>query len=172
MKCFILEYLVLDYALPINSMLYIWSLSIFMATVATVIYLRLQVDESTTGHPFPPSAAIWCVCLIGILLVIVAGFSLERLDLLQIPALLSILLGFAYCAQGLLEKKIRHIFSAFGWWLGAAILFRQDSINGLLYFALFILLFTVVPTFSSMIKRRRELNRAMQGLDAQETVRP
>ncbi len=166
MKCFILEYLVHYYTVPINSVIYVWSLSIFMATAATIVYLGLQAKEFPSALAFPPSTSIWCACLIGVLLIVAAGFIIESLPLLQIPALIGLVLGLGYCAQGLLDKHLPSIFSGFGWWLGAVILFWLNSLNILLLFALFILLFSVLPPLIGMLRRRHEISDAMQTLKA------
>ena len=44
-KCFMLEYLVRHYAAPINSLTYVWALSIIMAVVATAVYANQQSEQ-------------------------------------------------------------------------------------------------------------------------------
>ncbi len=41
-KCFLLEFWVRHYAVPINSLIYVWTLSTLMAAVATVVYSNLH----------------------------------------------------------------------------------------------------------------------------------
>jgi len=156
-KCFALEYLVQAYSIPINSTIYIWSLSIFMASAATIVFLRLVQTESDTSSPDLPTAVTWIGCIVAMLIATAAGFSLESLPPLRIPAYLALLLGIAYCAHALINKNQAYAFSGLGWWIGSAILFRATSINNLRIFALFIILCTVLPTIVLMIRRQWEI---------------
>ncbi|MDP4609560.1 MAG: hypothetical protein NWT02_00050 [Opitutales bacterium] len=154
-KCFVLEFLVHYYAVPINSMLYVWSLSIFMATIATIVYVRLRIEEDGLKNNFPPHLAIWVASLIGMLLMVAGSFTFPNFSIMQIPSFLAVLLGLSYCTQGLMTKRLTDIFSAFGWWLGASMLFRQVDLFGLLTFAFCIILFTVLPALLNLVKLRK-----------------
>lgn len=154
-KCFVLEFLVHYYAVPINSMLYVWSLSIFMATIATIVYVKLRIEESGLKNNFPPHLAIWVSSLIGMLLMVAASFGFPNFSIMQIPSFLAVLLGLSYCAQGLMTKHLSDIFSAFGWWLGGAMLFRQTDLYGLLTFAFCIIIFTVLPAFFKLMALKK-----------------
>ena len=41
-KCFALEYLGREYEIPINSFYYVWCLSLSMATIATIVFGRVE----------------------------------------------------------------------------------------------------------------------------------
>ncbi len=160
-KCFTLEYFVHIYSVPINSALYVWSLSISMATAATFVFIRLKSQEEAFQTSLHRNLTIWGVCSIGILLVLSAGLILETIHPFSISAFLALLLGLGYCTHGLLGKNHIYTLSGIGWWIGAAILFPQSTVNSLLTFALLIIAFSVSPTLVQMIRRPQAIKQIM-----------
>lgn len=167
-KCFTLEYLVQLYDIPINSTIYIWSLSLSMAAAATFVFVRLTLQERQFSMTISPAGSIWGACGLGLLLTATTGFTVESINPYLIPALLALIMGVGYCAQSLLEKDPMYLFSGFGWWLGAAILFDQSSMNGLRIMAILIIIFTVCPTVLKITRQSRERKAPRQQRD--ETV--
>jgi signal transduction histidine kinase len=68
-KCFTLEYLVRHYEAPINSLSYVWALSIIMACVATVVYANIQAEVRTKLLKHPNFLVILTLALFIVILV-------------------------------------------------------------------------------------------------------
>ena len=159
-KCFTLEYFVHTYSVPINSALYVWALSISMAAAATFVFVRLQSQEEQNRPNLPRSLIVWCICSVGVLLVLAAGFWFNRIPPFTIPACIAVLIGFGYGTHGLMAKNQVYMVSGLGWWIGAAVLFAQSSVNNLLIFALLIIAFSVSPTVLQMFRQTQALKHA------------
>ena len=156
-KCFTLEYFVHIYSVPINSALYVWTLSISMAAAATFVFVRLKSQEGHDQASLQPNLIIWAICSVGILLLLTAGFFFHSIPPFTIPACLAVLIGLGYGTQGLLAKNTIYTCSGIGWWIGAALLFGQSTVNNLLIFALLIIVFSVCPTVLYMIRQTQTL---------------
>jgi ethanolamine utilization microcompartment shell protein EutS len=156
-KCFTLEYLVQFYSVPINSSMYIWTLSLSMAAFATFIFAKIGIEESTSAIHLSTIGMIKAGCAIGLLAIAAAGFFFDFIQPFHVPVYLALIMGLGYCALGFIEKSLLYTLSGFGWWFGTAILFRQNSIDSLLIFAILIVSFSVLPTLIWMSRQRREL---------------
>lgn len=153
-KCFILEYCVQIYAVPINSALYVWTLSITMAAAATFVFLRLHAQQRHGQASARRIMTTWGLCGAGGLMILAAGFLLQRVPPFTIPAGLAVCIGLGYASHGRGAKNPVYIWSAIGWWIGAAILFAQNSVLNLLIFGLLILAFSVSPSVLLMLRHR------------------
>ena len=158
-KCFTLEYLVQIYAVPINSAIYIWTLSLSMATAATFVFAKLSIEEDTNALRISKHRLIQYVCAVGILLTTVAGFVFEFIPRFHILAYFALIMGLGYCGHCILVRSPFHALSGFGWCLGAGPLFLLRSNNNLLIFALLIICFSVLPTFIRMSRQHRDLKQ-------------
>ena len=69
-KCFTLEYLVRHYEAPINSLTYVWVLSITMASVATVVYTNIQAEVRTKLLKHPNFLVVLTLALFIVILVV------------------------------------------------------------------------------------------------------
>ena len=152
-KCFALEYFVRAYAVPVNSALYVWALSISMAAAATFVFVRLKTSQQRAPASLQRSTLIWAGCALGIATVLAAGFYWHSIAAYQIPAWLAVCIGLGYALQGGLAKQWIYAGSGLGWWIGAALLFANNSVNNLLLFALLILAFSVGPTLIDRSRR-------------------
>ena len=161
-KCFVFEYLVQIYDVPVNSALYVWSLSLFMAAAATFVFVRVRGGEGAERPGWRPATVLWAVCLLVALLVLATAFTLKVPEPARIPALLAALLGLGYAGNGLLEKRAAHLLSAGAWWLGALFLFSMDAPENLRAFGSLLLIASVLPALWLMIRRRRELQSLIE----------
>jgi len=154
-KCFALEYFVQVYTVPINSALYVWSLTLLMATTATVVFLRLRISQECVQHIQRQDLFIWGTCSATILLTIVLIVQSQRISNYILPALFAIMLGTAYISHGCLKHRHIHIFSGIGWWIGASglLLFGPHSAKSLFLFAALIIVLTSVPTLLQILKK-------------------
>jgi hypothetical protein len=154
-KCFLLEYFAKKYSVPVNTTVYVWSLSAFMGIVATTIHLKLRFEAFGQVKHISLSQIAWAVGItVGVAVALVSyqtSWIPKQLNL----AIIAALLGSCYGAQGLLEKKVGGIISGFGWWAGAAILFRTAAPQSYLVFAVCIFAFSIIPSLLVYIARRR-----------------
>lgn len=152
-KCFTLEYLVQVYSVPVNSFIYIWALTLTMASVATVIFFRTQATKTKQPETISIIHLVWCGC--GVVGILLTGslFALNVLSVYLIPAILSILLSIGYTAHGIIIRSNSYLYSAIGWWIGAAALATRNNTESLPLFAFLIILLTVLPNFTQLRQR-------------------
>ena len=160
-KCFIFEYLVRVYQVPINSALYIWTLSISMATVASVVYLRLTQHEREPCSARSKNAMVWWIGTAVISLSLFASFIMQAITPAHLPAIFAATIGCGYAVQSILKKGTFSRFSTLGWWIGAATLTGLPAPLPLLGFAFCLIAFTAVPCFILYLQQRREIDHAM-----------
>lgn len=151
-KCFTLEYLVQHYAVAINSTFYVWALSIFMATVATFIYLAPRLNSKESIIHIPIHVLLWLAS--GISMVALITLS-KRTDAINPVAALATVLGLTYCLQGFIIKQIKSIAIGLCWWLSAAVLFRTAAPLTLLFFAISILTLHLLPNLLTYFSYRK-----------------
>ena len=156
-KCFTLEYFVQIYAVPINSALYIWSLTLTMATAATFVFVRLKAQKGSFQGNLQRDLVIWGTSGIAMLITLAVVFTSQSINPYIIPSLLAAWLGAGYVAQGRSDNKHTYTLSGIGWWIGAGFLFAQSSVKSLLLFAILILALSVCPVVVQMIRPKQTL---------------
>lgn len=135
-KCFIVEYYVQAYDVPVNSWLYVWGLSIAMATVATIAFWRMRTAEQLPPR-VPRSLLVgWGICLAAAALLFLMAWLTPVLRLDGLPLLFSVLLGGGYSWQFLHTKARLDGFPAVGWWLMAGWQLALEPGDALLAFGL------------------------------------
>jgi hypothetical protein len=154
-KCFTLEYFVQIYAVPINSALYVWSLSLSMASVATFVFLRLKATEGGFQNNLQRNLLIWTISGIAMVIVLAVAFLSPSINAYLIPSFLAVILGAAYVTHGVLGQNSIYIYSGIGWWVGCAFLFAQNTVESLLLFA-FLILAISVSTKAMQIRRSNQ----------------
>lgn len=153
-KCLTLEYLIQVYSVPINSFFYIWSLTLTLASVATFVFFRTKTAKSKYFEEISIVHLIWLACtMIGIVSVGVF-FLLGGFDVNILTTILSVTLGAGYLVHGVVIGKNILIFNGIGWWIGAAMLATQNSLESLAIFASLIILLTILPTMVEMRQQR------------------
>lgn len=154
-KCFTLEYFVQVYVIPINSALYIWALTLSMATAATFVFVRLKTQEGSFQNTFRRNLVIWGSVSIAMLIVLAVVFTSQSINPYITPSLLAMPLGAGYITQGRSDSNLIYIFSGIGWWIGAGILCAQSAVQSLLLFACLILALSVCPIALQMIRSKQ-----------------
>lgn len=150
-KCFIVEHYVQAYEVPVNSWLYVWGLSIAMATVATIAFWRMRTTEQLPPR-VPRSLLLgWGICLAAAaLLFLVAGLT-PLLQLGGLPLLFSVILGGGYSWQFLHTKARLDGFPAVGWWSMAGWQLALDPGYALLAFGLGLVALVVVSMACKLV---------------------
>ena len=154
-KCLSLDYLVIKYEVPINSAIYVWCLSLFMASVATLIKYRIEHSPQETQNNIEIHKLVWA--FIFFIMIVLTGLcitdiAVKKEALLTISALL---LAAGYFAQGILLRRLKHILICLGWILSAALLYQSSITNSLLVAAGSLGLLITSPYFSAYYTTRK-----------------
>ena len=156
-KCFMIEYAVQIYGSPVNSVIYVWGLSITMATVVTIIKAR--------GEPGDPLSLplttrlgrrLWLSAFVAILIAGVASLNFQLFSPFVLPGLFATLLGSAFFMHSMLAQKRILQFAAVGWWAIAIPLFALSDERSLLGFGMGLLALKVLPAGVIWLKAKRE----------------
>ncbi len=159
-KCFTLEYFVQVHAVPINSALYIWTLTLTMAAVATFVFLRIKAQGSRFQESLQRNLVIWGTSGIAMLIALVVVFTSQSINPYIIPSLLAVFLSASYLVQGRLNSNLSDTLSGSGWLIGAGILFVQSAVESLILFAFLILALSVLPVVVQMIRPKQTRQQA------------
>lgn len=151
-KCFTLEYFVQIYAVPINSALYVWALTLTMAAVATFVFLRIKAQKGCFQQSLQRNLLTWGTSAIAMLIAIVVVYTSQSINPYSIPSLLAVFLGASYLVQSRLNGTLSDTLSGSGWLIGAVILFVQSAVESLILFAFLILALSVLPVVIKMIR--------------------
>lgn len=163
-KCFALQYLVEIYQVPINSALYVWTLSILMAGTATVVYLDLNLN-STYSHwqrIRPWFIPIGLICFSAPLI----AHALTNDSLGSISPLLCALLTINYLSHFAQTKKITEVKRSMAWLLASVLLFLTEEILRIGLFSACILLIETTPRFLKYGEESKAIKQAIQSLNS------
>ena len=134
-KCLTLEYLIQLYSIPINSKIYVWMLTLIMASLATVAFLRTKSAENNRLQAISVIHLMWCGCLLIGVLLTGALALLAKLNPYAVPTIFSLILGIGYFSHGILIRKNIHILVGICWWIGSAVLATRNNLENLSIFA-------------------------------------
>ena len=149
-KCFFLEFLVRHYAVPINSLYYVWSLSILMAALATTVYAELQIKERVKHIQQPSSLFVLIGNIITALFVISALIAPDKQS--HIALILAALIVAALHTWLWIEKKDKsYRITSWGWFLGAIAITYLTSTTGFLVFAICMLSLSATPSLTRFL---------------------
>lgn len=148
-KCYILEYCVRVYAVPINSTLYIWSLSLLMASVASYILWTLTTAErrqtSITAQSNRRTQRIAATGIAAALITLAAGWTVPALIDQALQPGFALILSACYLAIGFSERNNWLISGGLTWLFGMLVLLWAPQTLGLFLFGCFIVLLVVMP---------------------------
>ena len=164
-KCFFFEYLIRNYAVPVNSALFIWSLSILMSTVATIVYFSVQNGGKTLHSIYHSLGKTWSVCGLIIGVVLSSAYFITSIPTSILPACIAIILSLGNLIHSIQTRIIRFIFSTLGWALCATLALLTPPPLHLLIFALSLTLFTAAPYYLLYRSKRLEVYRALRALN-------
>ncbi len=146
-KLFILEYAMQVYAVPLNSTIYIWTLTLIMAAGCTLAYLRLG-RHRFKGKPVTGKMvrSIWMGAFAAILTATVAGNFLADFSSYVLPAIFALVLGVGFFSHSVLNDRALFKVLAICWWLAALLLSSRDEVVTYAWFSGFLVVFQVLPT--------------------------
>ncbi|MCH2156062.1 MAG: hypothetical protein MK080_08665 [Opitutales bacterium] len=157
-KCFVLEYAVQLYAVPINSVIYVWTLSLTMATVVTFIHIRARNFNPLSLQATTPRLIkrVWIAVFISALIFAVASKTFGIFPSLLLPGLFSVMLGIGFFIQSSMIHKRIFAIAAIGWWAVAIPLLAGPYRVNLFWFGIAILALQVVPASTIWLKAKLE----------------
>ena len=117
-KCFFFEYLICSYAVPINSVLFIWSLSILMSTVATIVYFSVQNSGKVQQNIYFSQGKTCCACGLIIFLNVSGAYLFGSIPTNMLLACIAFILALGNLNQSIRISSFRFIYSTLGWSLG------------------------------------------------------
>ena len=146
-KLFILEYAMQVYEVPLNSTFYVWTLTLVMATVCTVAYVRLG-RHRLKGKPVTGKMvrSIWMGVFTAILTATVAGMLLADFSPYLLPAIYALVLGVGFFSHSVLNGRTLFKALAAAWWLAALLLSSRDEVVTFAWFSGFLVVFQVLPS--------------------------
>ena len=164
-KCFFFEYLICSYAVPINSVLFIWSLSILMSTIATIVYFSVQNSGKVLQNIYFSLGKTWCACGLIIILIVSGAYLFGSIPTNMLLACIALILALGNLNQSIRIRSFRFIYSALGWSLSAALSLLSPPPLHLLIFAWSLTLFTAAPYFILYRAKRLEIYNALRALN-------
>ena len=152
-KCFTLEYLVRQYEAPINSLSYVWALSIAMAGVATAVYANIQSEVRTKLLKHPNFLVILTLALFIVILVVKSLLAKDGVS--HSLALAATGLSIIQLLIHGKNLKPRSIGISISWFVAAAAIVNTAQPLAFLVFAISICIISFLPRFAQFVALRR-----------------
>lgn len=155
-KCFLAQWAILRFAIPVSGPLYIWTLTLIMAAVASAYYLHAhRVKLYLLPTHFRVNAAVLAGLVVALGFVAYAHFALGLLSAPLAAALAAVLLGSWSLARAALRRAWPPLFGAFLWWGLAATVLRAPADQALLWLGLGLLCAQALPGFAVAARASR-----------------
>lgn len=148
-KCFIAQWAINEFSIPISGLRYIWVLTLTMAVVATALYLRAhrgQIDFLPNHRRV--GSAIFAGILIAIGFVLYAHFTLKLFSAITTAALIATLFGTWSIARAALRNAYPPLVGALIWWILAGYALVSKDNYSLLWLGLGMLFAQALPSFA------------------------
>ncbi|MGB0409625.1 MAG: hypothetical protein ACPGIC_06470 [Opitutales bacterium] len=162
-KCFILEYCIAAYEVPVNSLVYVWGLSLFMATAASIVYVNLTCEAQGGIAIRTRSGRVWVACLALVLVLVLSSLVFGWIGLAPLTVVVSVLFAIAYAAQYLYHREKSAMCCAAGWCLCVGMLLQMSSPAVLLLFGISLIALAAFPSFLVYLRLRHLASGIMPG---------
>jgi hypothetical protein len=157
-KCFLAQWAILRFEIPISGPRYIWTLTLIMGIVASAYYLHAhRVRLYLLPTHFRVNAAVLAGLVVALGFVAYAYFARGLLSAPVATALAAVLLGSWSLARAALRRAWPPLFGVFLWWGLAATALRSPPDQALLWLGLGLLCAQALPGFAvaAQASRRR-----------------
>jgi hypothetical protein len=155
-KCFLAQWAILRFAIPVSGPLYIWTLTLIMAIVASAYYLHAhRVRLYLLPTHFRVNAAVLAGLVVALGFVAYAYFALGLLSAPLAASLAAVLLGSWSLARAALRRAWPPLLGAFLWWGLAATALRSPADQALLWLGLGLLCAQALPGFAVAARASR-----------------
>lgn len=156
-KCFLAQWAITQYSIPIRGAFYIWTLTLVMGTVASLYYLHAhRVKLYLLPTHFRVNAAVLAGLLVSLGFVAYARFALGAIEAPVAAALGAALLGSWSLARAALRRAWPPLVGALLWWGVAATALRAPASEAMLWLGLGLLGAQALPGFAVAGREARQ----------------
>jgi hypothetical protein len=148
-KCFLAQWAINRFAIPIRGFFYIWALTLTMAAVASLYYLHAhRVKLYLLPTHFRVNAAVLAGLLVSLGFVVYAYGVPGLLPAPVATSLACALLGSWSLARAALRRAWEPLLGTMLWWGCAGTALRSSADQGLLWIGLGLLFAQALPGFA------------------------
>ncbi len=156
-KCFLAQWAITQYSIPVSGAFYVWTLTLVMGTVASLYYLHAhRVKLYLLPTHFRVNAAVLCGLLVSLGFVAYARFALGAIEAPVAAALGAALLGSWSLARAALRRAWPPLVGALLWWGLAATALRAPANEAMLWLGLGMLGAQALPGFAVAAREARQ----------------
>jgi len=156
-KCFLAQWAITQYSIPVSGAFYIWTLTLVMGTVASLYYLHAhRVKLYLLPTHFRVNAAVLAGLLVSLGFVAYARFALGAIEAPVAAALGAALLGSWSLARAALRRAWPPLVGALLWWGVAATALRAPADEAMLWLGLGLLGAQALPGFAVAARGARQ----------------
>ena len=156
-KCFLAQWAITQYSIPVSGAFYIWTLTLVMGTVASLYYLHAhRVKLYLLPTHFRVNAAVLAGLLVSLGFVAYARFALGAIEAPVAAALGAALLGSWSLARAALRHAWPPLVGALLWWGIAATALRAPADEAMLWLGLGLLGAQALPGFAVAAREARQ----------------
>ena len=163
-KCCFLEHFVRLHGVPVHTGVYIWSLSILMAGVATLVLSGLVEPKVQRPNEKPNGPLLWPFVLFSMILLLAAAFIVGGSTVFAVLPFLCLPPCIAFALRCGARIHLAPALQSASWLISSGILFMLPYEARLMPLAIILLLLVAVPGALRFFKNRREVRQAMQAL--------
>ena len=156
-KCFLAQWAITQYSIPVSGAFYIWTLTLVMGSVASLYYLHAhRVKLYLLPTHFRVNAAVLGGLLVSLGFVAYARFALGAIEAPVAAALGAALLGSWSLARAALRRAWPPLVGALLWWGIAATALRAPADEAMLWLGLGLLGAQALPGFAVAAREARQ----------------
>ncbi len=156
-KCFLAQWAITQYSIPVSGAFYIWTLTLVMGTVASLYYLHAhRVKLYLLPTHFRVNAAVLGGLLVSLGFIAYARFALGAIEAPVAAALGAALLGSWSLARAALRRAWPPLVGALLWWAIAATALRSPADEAMLWLGLGMLGAQALPGFAVAAREARQ----------------
>jgi len=156
-KCFLAQWAITQYSIPVSGAFYIWTLTLVMGTVASLYYLHAhRVKLYLLPTHFRVNAAVLAGLVVSLGFVAYARFALGAIEAPVAAALGAALLGSWSLARAALRRAWPPLVGALLWWGIAATALRAPADEAMLWLGLGLLGAQALPGFAVAAREARQ----------------
>ena len=148
-KCFLAQWAIDRFGIPVSGLRYVWALTLAMALVATFLYLRAhRASLALLPHQFRVGSAILGGLAVAQAFLLYAHLALGRLTPATTAGLAAALFGVWSLARASLKRAWEPFVGAALWWAIAATALIGPDDRALLWVGLGLLVAQAIPGFA------------------------
>jgi len=155
-KCFSAQWAINYYLIPVNGLVYIWTLTLAMLSAASLYYLHAhQVRLKVFSTHLRLHAAMILGGVVALGFIVYARFALGALSNATAAGLMSALMGTWSLARATLRRAWELFLGALLWWGVAGEALQSPNDKALLWLGLGLLFAQALPAFSVAARTAR-----------------